>query len=370
MYLTPRYVEWFEEVLDVSGGRAIVMSASGTQSIIDIETGRELFSFRDFGNTTHRVSLTSRGDVAIIVRTRANSVTTGQSRVQRSLIDIESGKTLLSFRNIHGDGWLNFLVAFDGMVAVSAIVEDTLKVGLIDIETGREVIPFTQYTHMQLIGNVVRAMGSEGCNLFLITDDKEAIFLGRYSRNISFTARRGEKKSIAIIAQHDSDWFLVDAENGQKMTLPDRYYHIFHIIDGVAHVGERWTIADGIREAIVELDSGRELIPFGQYDRVVLLSRSRALIVPISLAEGWGVVDFVTGETLIPVGKYDEQWPLFTRWLPIETLVVAYNGQVGLIEVESGNEVIPFGRYDEISVFNNGIIAVSYNGRWRFYCTE
>ena len=47
-------------------------------------------------------------------------------------------------------------------------------------------------------------------------------------------------------------------------------------------------------------------------------------------------------------------------------LVIDYNGQVAEIDVVSGEEIIPFGRYDDIQLLHNGFMAVAEGDIWQF----
>jgi len=367
----PRYLNDFEQILSVSDGMAIVVPNSRWLSVVDIETGRVLISFQNHGNTAVRAHFPHEAGTIIVERVQSRRVRnqeTGQWErrgfLEWGLIEIETGRELIPF------GEYNMLhTAFDGMAVVVDRDDWSIR-GLIEIESGREILSF-QYVDISavssdLVSARIRAgtIAEDRHYLFQITEGREAILLGRYDHI-------GSYHNGAVLVQYGDNWYLLDVESGRQETvLPGRYdmVSISYRADGLAVVRR-----DG-EMAVVELESGRELIHFGQYEQLILLSNNRAIVWPAwnwitGAGIGWGLIDFVTGETLIPVGQYGQRFPCRNSPLSVEGLIVAYGEAVGLID-ESENEIIPFGRYDEIRRFRDGTIAVSQGGRWWFYYNE
>ena len=357
----PRYLDDFQQIWSVSDGMAIVVPWDGAIAVIDIESGRALRFFRSSENRMYSSARFTSEPDTIIVEQGRRRIWEQRATPQVDLIDINSGRTLFSHRGLR---WAN-----GGIVTVLGTFTDeegnvlNTSAALFDIESGEELIPFGEHEAVFTFdGRIHMHLSSGGTDIFRITDEREIVFVGRYSGVSSLRPYEG----VAMVSYQGNRYFL-DVESGEKTRAPGNHRDVFHNFGGFVTYqrGEE----PNTESALVELATGRELIPYGQYERIVLLSNHKALIAPVRHGE-WGVIDFVSGEMLIPVGTYDAQWPSFQSQRPIEMLLVYSNGEPRLIEIVSGNEIIVFGKYDDISIFDGNVVAVLQDGRWRFYKTE
>lgn len=355
------YIIYFERIYDVQNGVALVQTNSRTISIVDIEARRELISFRDDDPLIERNLQVEPGVVLI-------------RRIQQfDLIDIESGgKVILpgEFGRIHQvfDGMIvaegSTVISVTRVAGGETIAEerDVYRFGIIEIGSGREVLPFRYLRIRPIFDEMSRdVVGVEAIRggrsyIYRFSSDKELELVDSFSVGNNFWSRQTIwyyliNGSIAV-REYDV-WYLMDFETGYKRRVPGDIDEIREVFDGVALVTCR------TREsfAIVELETDSDLISSEEHHAVVLLSRSKAIVQ--SGLQNWGVVDFRTGEILIPLGKYETVFSFWhSRDYSEEYLVVADGEDVGLLDLRSGEMLIPFGRYGLISLYDDGVVAV------------
>ncbi|MCL2752850.1 MAG: WG repeat-containing protein [Defluviitaleaceae bacterium] len=156
-------------------------------------------------------------------------------------------------------------------------------------------------------------------------------------------------------ARLNGRWGVINVEG--EVVVPFDYVLVRVWYDyGVAMVRcDNWTYS-----GIVELYTGRVIVPFGLYHSIVFNDNSLARVtvgIGTSPSRREGFIDITTGEEVVPliyrsVGNF------------YEGLATARDGDLwGFIDV-TGNIVIPFAYERVWGGFANGTIAVSRNGLW------
>ena len=377
----PRYAEDFEEIIDAFDGIAAVRIDYRFTGVVDVETNRVLIAFRNRNNVTYNIHRFSVNEPNTIIVERIRYRWTGSMfnaqgvrRTQNSewaLINFVTGEELIAFSQYH-----EIYDASNGVaMARERVYVENLKTrvstrnhGIIDISSGEIIIGF-DYRHLMLLGeNLFSGFIESTCpwiddsseNLYKIIDG-DVVLVGNFRKIQEFT----NTENIVLILQERDIWYFFDTKTQTKMRIPGEYMWIDENFNGFAFVRSRnnWEVV-----GLVDLVTGEEIIAIGRYDNMRLISNYHVIIFDNSgsITER-GVKNFITGYMVIPFGMYDRLlnhvWDMQTNSIYMK---VSTGDEVGLIEITNGDIIIPLGAYEDIFLSRCGMIAVLQDGRWRF----
>ena len=159
-----------------------------------------------------------------------------------------------------------------------------------------------------------------------------------------------------VEARLDGQWGIIDMAG--RVVIPFEYDEIFlrHEYKAAIVIRGDWP---NWSQGLIELTTGREIIPVGTYNHVQVLSSSFAtMVIRDDTWTEWheGLIDMATGEEIIPPTY--RQISIFSDGLA----AVSRGGGWGFINAY-GYEVIPT-VYDEVMTFANGLAWVSSGGLW------
>ncbi|MCL2376676.1 MAG: WG repeat-containing protein [Defluviitaleaceae bacterium] len=353
--LTPTYHEYFESIRDDSDGLAIVRINSSTQAVVDISTGREIISFRDNSRREYFIQFTNHQDALIIVQWSRDWNWPWQPESWSSqgiLINMHTGRRMIPF-----DVWQ----AFDGM----AIVQVDGFMGLIDIETGAELLPFIYDRIWSASNGMVSAQIDRLWGIIEIETGREIMPFQFDSINTRWIDDG--------IIEASLNWQpgLFQFPSGREI-VPTGRYHQFSCVSGdIARINAG--DLNNTLYGIINIETGEELIPFGRYDRIREIYHGMAIVEYHDDSVSWrqpthvGLVNLADGTEIIPMGMFDNLGTLFHDRGFRDGMIIAWqNEEVGVIDIHTHQEIIPFGQYHRIQLFSDGMAAILQNNKWYF----
>ena len=393
VYVTrePIYHEYFPigfgsaYVVQVYQGNALILLRpadrryQGTHIIVDIETGRERMRFHsDVVRRSYSVELHGDGTVWVQRSLRAG-IFSGERRFERALLEIESGRELIPF----GSEYNNLHQVLNGFAIVKVTNYyrfPSLHYGLIEIESGSIVLPF-EYRRMNFLSdNLVSAviegediLGNIGdvCGVIDVRTG-EVVWPFHYRMIFPMDQTRfplppsiGEgERNLVTFEYHHNKRDLIDITTGEVIIPASSEYHASFAGYGMAVV--RREGVNGI--GLIEIESGREIIPSGYFDSIHILNENAVLVQSghrQATYAGLGVINIHSREEVIPIGMYQLPSPsLWFRYYEDMVLIESDEGQA-IIDVSNGEEIIPFGTYNIHQLLPGGFITVSEGDYWR-----
>jgi hypothetical protein len=368
-HFAPTYHQYFQRIIHVYDDQALalVQIDSETQAIIDKSTGREVIGFTNSGSRRYlNVWFTEHEDALIVRRTVHNQNLLGQSQswvIQDALIHMHTGRQIIPFGRYDA-----VLQAFDGM----AVVETDGKRGLIETETGREIMPFIYDSIWSVSTGMVQVEIDELWGILEIETGREIMpMIFNFISNLWL-----EDSMVRVSIDYKKGLFEIPG--GREIIPIGKYRWIYNVSGGFARVSinvprqtEFGTVVNDEHFGIVNIHTGEKIVPFDRYDFIGHLHYGMAIVeyndesVPWRQPTHVGLIDITDGTELIPMGMFDCLGGMFVSLT--ENMVTAESdGKVGLIDVITHNEIIIFGRYDDIRLFSGGYAAVLQGGQWQF----
>jgi len=228
---------------------------------------------------------------------------------------------------------------------------------VIDVRTGEEIIPFRTGPFM-FFGEYVFI---DWYGILHIETGEKVYSLDRYR-----AANRVDDIQYGMIIELSSGFgptnALIALESGEEI-IPFNQYNRISFLNSEMILVRNELLRDhphpyrgnflNLYQGVVNIHSGVEIIPIGMYDSVHHIGEG---MVVVRLNEAEGLIDVESGEEVIPIGKYD-----VIRHIDQGRVVVVLNDAVALIDVESGEEIIPIGLYDNIRHIGEGMVVVQLN---------
>lgn len=141
-----------------------------------------------------------------------------------------------------------------------------------------------------------------------------------------------------------------------RITL--QFSYIDAVYDNMAYINS----GGAGRRALVNLETGEDVIPFGEFHAISNVQDGRAIVN--IWEEGSSIIDIATREAIVPFGRYNRIY----RFHSDGRMIVGENvsGEVGtflsdrlaVINLKTGEAIIPFGRYDIIRADEEMQVAV------------
>ena len=374
----PVYHEYFPiglghaRVFQLYQGNALILlrCADGNVAnlIINIETGRELMRFQDNGNR-RMYFINLLGDETVWVRRSSRTGIFNRTMIHEyALLDIESERELIPFDSEH-----NRLRHVSGGLAIVGDPEHCRGYyGVIEIDTGMIKVPF-EYKNIKFLSDNLVAASIE--DIYGYMGETWGVIDGRTGETIwPFHYR-------SIFSQN-SDYFplpprvdggrnyvrfncvlgevaLIDITTGEVIIPACSQNRLISVGYGMA-VQREWPYT-----RLIEIESGRELIPFGQFSRIYILNEnavrvSNRMRIPIYM----GVINVNTGETVVPAEGY-QLLPGHREYYANGMILMVSGDERAIIDVASGEQIIPFGTYNIHQLLSGGFITVSEGDYWR-----
>ena len=325
--------------------------------------------------------------------------------MQYAVIDVLSGEEIIPFGK-----YRRIIDLYDRWVVVVRHDRETdvIDTGVIDIKSREEVIPFGRYTGIRFLGEGLAAVTSRQVVYDTVIDIVSGeIILELSNRSV------GRNVSDGMIVIGSSEVIKVQPPSGSELNIciipPGRYEGIGEEIKNgmITTIGNRRL---GFQDGITELSTGQELIPRGIYREVSLRQNGLAVVMYEyrydckreecqgvdcdiignfrgfeyanvrcgSMRSFSGLIDVMSGEELIPIGKFsgidDVQDGMAVVWQRL-TPEAPNTGRSSwrLIDIDSGELIISqdINQYAHIRLFEDGIVAlfILQNG-WAFYDIE
>lgn len=338
-----------------------------------------------------------------------------------TLIDMESGERIIPARE-----FAEIIRMCGDMVLVSEYgVAGIREYAIIDIESREEIIPFGKYDSIRLIGEGFAVIGDREENPYTgrvqIVDravidiaSEEIVFQLNTNEILSLWGRSVSNGLVVVDSTLGRGVVDLNQEQGHlsetSLIRPGRYGNIGNIYDGLAVIAES-TIPRIEGTGVVELSSGRELIPQDTYRRILMMQDGLAVVeylhrfscergdcssddwcdeevsfggfvkTPPRHRCGWysylqGVIDIVRNKEVVPIGKWDEIGEVVDGIAviyiinPIEDEPGSFTRETALIEIDSGEIIVPPGVYGRINLFEDGVVALFEKGGGRFDTIE
>ena len=359
--LAPTYHQHVRHIRSVSDHLAIVQISSRTQAVVDMSTGRELIGFRDGIRYEHFVFFTRHEGTVIVERWNLSwwnwPSEAGLWGRQFALIDVHTGRQIIPFGRYD-----NIWQAFDGMAAV--VIDDFM--GLIDIETGEELLP-SIYQQIGYASNGMVQARIDGLWGIIEIETGQVIIPFEFDYIITGWIDDG----LAQVSLNEQRG-LFEIPNGREIVPIGIYRQFLCVTGNIARVN-----AGGFPHnmifGIIDIETGEELIPIGRYDHIRHIFNGMAIVeydddsIPWRSPTHVGLVNVADGTELIPMGMFDNLSISFSiRNFAYDIIVARQDGRMGVVDIHTHQEVIPFGQYDGIHLFSDGLAAVLRNNRWYF----
>jgi len=356
-YSPPVYHEYFYSIKtrQNNGSQAVVRLDANSWAIIEVETGRELRHFRNGWYRYNNIYFLADGIIAV---NRFREQIFGNELIsRRAYLYVESGRRFI--RGVHIEQ------IFNGM----AIVREGFNIGVIDTETRRELVPF-DFRHISPISDTMvlaclpwteedaLPIGAAGV-INVITGEEMLPF--RHNYFIGMPAGN-------LIHVRNAEFYsaIIDLESGNEV-IPFGFFarNSWIVLSeyGIAAV-RLGSLGEWV---IIDIASGNELVTLEDYRDVSIMSSRLVAVMErqpsrLSTQHGWGIIDIFYESEVVPTGKYSFSPSGYLDGM----LVVRYNNEVAVMEAATGNKIIPFGRYEDIMLWPNGHIAVQAEGLWWF----
>jgi len=120
---------------------------------------------------------------------------------------------------------------------------------------------------------------------------------------------------------------------------------ILFVSDGLA------IVTRNNRRGIADMESGREVLPFGRYENLAFTRYDDFLLVRRNGVHG--IIHIESGEHIVPFGTYQWIQPQFDSMA-----IASLDGEVAVISLENGEVLIPFGHFEHIQEVTGGMALV------------
>ena len=344
----------FRRIESVHGDKAFVavnIVGGREMALIDIVTGEKILPVGEIGSLSsiydNLAAVTVNGEWAII------DITNGEIVFCFGIYD-----WICSIRSIYSDG----------MAIVRCISSATS--GLIDIASGVELIPLGTYNTIIFndeLGLVNARIFSEGSTLFDFQTGEVIIPLGEFDVIqciIDDMIVVADTRRFSGLPETRYNFGVFDMESGEMIIPRGEFERIRLVGDGIAFVETH------ISKLFCEnLECENSIDERGRCDERISFFGGREVTCGY-LFRLRGLIDIVTGEEIIPLGKYHYIYGVYDGFAVVD-MVVNRSVERGLIHIASGETVIPFGSYRDMELYPSGHIALDLGwSRWVIHSLE
>ena len=382
-------------VVNYSNGR---LSPIISILIIDIETGRELMRFENSENRRYEnIYLHGDGKVSLSRSSRAGFFDNTMI-FERALLEVESGREIIPF----GREYSQILQVFNGFAIVERRFErpecelpllSDFRFGLKELESGEMILPF-EYTFMRFLSEnfiaaAIYGKGEIGRTRDILNNSYWGVinvntgeivwpFIYGYIRPVQVGTEEitwpitfggisppqmGEENLVRFACRSD-DFLLVNITTGEVLIQSNQF--ISSAGYGMAVVTQR----EPHVSKLIEIESSREIIPFGIYYKIEILNENSVLVQ----ANHWqgfnadfGIINVHDGKEVTPIGNYRffNTYMRSGRFFHYEGMIFAMrNSERAIIDVATGEEIIQFGTYHISRLLPGGYMKVWSGGYW------
>ena len=339
--------------IDSCDGMAVIWPDRRTQAIIDVETGRELRRFNNRNPNYHRI-LIMPDNMAIVRQSEGRRREAGAA-----LIDIISGDKIIPFGEYADIFWVQ-----NGMAEVESLVYDGLR-GLIELETGRVIIPF-EYHSLQLISDELVLVTLPSKTIWRGLSGILCIRTGVEVWPIEYDSLFISHYDSTAVVRIDGESAVLDLESKEEIIPFGKYEFIFQVGYGMVSVS-----GEDLRgRALIYIDGEEEIIPLGIYEEFwAALSEDLVIVsggAPVGRSHERGVMSVETGKLAILRGLYDPLFITPSRYVD-GRMVLRYNSQARIFDFDRREKITPFGEYSDIQLIEGGFMAAQRwgEGVWR-----
>ena len=337
--------------------------------IIDVRTGRELMRFQNNRNRRYQ-NIRLRGDGTVFVnRSLREGVFGSAMRHEYVLFDIESGHELLLFDNEHvviervSNGF-----AFIRKLEGANHFGHNEKFGIMEIESGAITVPFEQQELWHLQNNYAVAR--------IEFEDEDGALI-RYAGIIDMTSgevkypfqfsniasiSRGARCNLVRFIYYNRDVALVNFTTGEVLisACSPKTVRMFNRAAGygMAVIRGNWR-----EQALIEIESGRVIIPFGEFSEIQILNENAVIVTG---SGGSGIINIHSGEKVVPLGNYlmPSSTSVIVGYYYGNMILAKYNDEQAIIDLTTGEEIIQFGTYNIHRLLPGGFVVVSDGDYW------
>lgn len=361
----------FRPISQVVDGKTVDLNRNTlARYVIDIATGRELMYFpalENWRSHTRRYSLQLMGDGKVKVTRELGDGSPPWIIHEVGLLDIETGRELISFDS----DYTRIRAVSNGRVIVGNPGERSGHYGVMDIESGRVTVPFIYENIRFLYGNYVSVSEYRGgtccCNrrVGLVN-----AYTGETIRPLIY--RRilpGEDVSSSLVrflCVDEREHTLVDLANGEEVIDLTQFDFSSIRSFGYGFVALQETHFLRSTQALIEIETAREIIPFGRFNGIQILNENSAgVYVRGEDSVISGIINIHTGEETVAFEESPLPLFLWNRYYNGMFLIRNNEGQA-VVDTATGEMVIPFGTYDMIhQLLPGGLITVSVGNYWK-----
>lgn len=360
-----------------SNGKAVVNNTDMWSRcfvyVIDMETGRELMRFqtmRNWRSYERAYSIVLPGDGTVMVRRHLRNRTFPmRSRVEVGLLDIETGRVLIPFESRN----MRIRHVSNGL----AIVGDPEKIegyyGVMDIEKGEIILPMI-YSGIEFIyGNLVRVSKEVG-EEYNRDDRRFGIidgFTGEVIRPIIYQSIRtgvDDNNNLVLFRCGDTST-LIDLTTGEEM-IDLTQFEFWRVSEfGYGLIVISGDLHQNFRSAVIEVYSSREIISMDRFRYIQILNENT--IIGRNRTSCGDRDDRIfnvhTGEEIFPRENYNlRNIVLHSAHYSNGLLLIENDDGQAVIDTATGEKIVPFGTYEMIHrMFSGGFITVSVGDYWK-----